>query len=126
MVLVLVCICELDHSGGKENGRASMFAASIGLDLAALAATGGDDAVIAFLQRQPVPLEGFGKADAVRIWICGFGGRGHGFWFLVSGFWFLRGPEWPAHNAPPVSGARCGAVLSGVEAPHVLEKAGDS
>jgi len=26
-----------------------------------------------------VPLEGFGKADAVRVAIFGFGGRGHGF-----------------------------------------------
>jgi len=77
--------CELDHSSGKENGRASIFAAPIGLDFATLAATGGDDAVIAFFQRQPVPLEGFGEADSIWVFrLCGFGGRGHR--FLVSGF----------------------------------------
>jgi len=72
-------VCKLDQSGSEQNGRAAMPAASIGLDFAALAATSRDDAVIAFLQRQPVPLEGFGKADAVRVAIFGFGGRGHGF-----------------------------------------------
>ena len=72
----------LDQSGGEENGRASVFASSIRFDFATLVAAGGDDAVIAFLQRQPVHLEGFGEADAVRVAIFGFGGRVHR--FLVS------------------------------------------
>jgi len=73
-----------------------MPAASIGLDFAALAATSRDNAVIALLQRQSVPLEGFRESDAIWVFrLCGFGGRGHR--FLVSGFWFLvlvlvRGP----------------------------------
>ena len=59
-----------------------MLAASVWFDLAALAATGGDDAIIAFLDRKPVPLEGFRESDAIwvfRLCCCGIGGRGHRF-----------------------------------------------